>query len=135
MSRRKPSREDLESFCTEAGPEDGIDPLRMSQSTGRKKGGRKTLQLCSQVERALQGILAELADEVLQNLLVVSVQPAPNAMQMLVTVAPMVSAPETSSAVIHEHLQRASGRLRQEVAYAIHRRKAPDLFYQVQRNC
>jgi ribosome-binding factor A len=97
----------------------------------RSQLGRKTLQLCGQVRQALHGILSGLADEVLQNLLIVSVEPAPHTGRLLVTVAAPGPADATDRAVAVEHLNRAAGLIRREVAAAVHRRKAPELVFRV----
>jgi ribosome-binding factor A len=93
--------------------------------------GRKTLQLCRQVERALNYVLAgECDDDVLRDLTIVSVEPAPDASRMMVTVAP--SMPGTCDLPrILEHLQNASGMLRSFVAASIHRKRAPELAFRV----
>lgn len=100
-----------------------------------RRGGddRKTLQLCSQVADTLNYVLSgELDDELLQNLQVMSVVPAPNASQLLVTVYP-IAATDTAcdAAEIRGRLMRAVGRLRAEVAASITRKKAPRLLFQV----
>ncbi|MGL6097055.1 MAG: ribosome-binding factor A [Fimbriiglobus sp.] len=118
------------------GPEDGTDPRRFhdrrrSHRTGARGPGRKAMQLCGQVRDAVPGILAGLADEVLQTLTVVSVEPAPHAGRLMVTVAvPATAAPADRSAA-EQHLARAAGLLRTEVAAAVHRRRAPELTFRV----
>jgi hypothetical protein len=84
---------------------------------------RKALQLCGQVRDALRTILSGLADEVLQNLTVVSVEPAPHSGRLLVTVAAPDPADVTDRAVRTERLNGAAGLIRLEVAGSVHRRK------------
>lgn len=76
-------------------------------------------------------ILPCLADEVLRNLTVVSVEPAPHSGRLLVTVAGPSPADATDQHAVSEHLARAAGLLRSEVASAVHRRKAPELVFHV----
>ena len=96
-----------------------------------RQAGRKALQLCGQVRDALGVILPGLADEVLQNLTVVSVVPAPHAGRLLATVAVPTPADAADRTAAAEHLDRAAGRIRREIAAAVHRRKAPELAFEV----
>jgi ribosome-binding factor A len=96
-----------------------------------RQAGRKARQLCEQVRDALGVILPGLADEVLQNLTVVAVEPAPHTGRLLVTVAGPGPADAADRAVAAEHLERAAGLIRREVAAAVHRRKAPELAFRV----
>jgi ribosome-binding factor A len=90
-----------------------------------RRPDRKTLQLCKQVERALAFALSETADDRLLDAYVDSVQPHPDANHMLISVTG--GTPADTLAALHEH----TGRLRTEVAYAISRRKAPELIFQI----
>jgi ribosome-binding factor A len=96
-----------------------------------RQAGRKALQLCGQVRDALGVILPGLADEVLQNLTVVTVEPAPHTGRLMVTVAGPGPADAADRAVTMGHLDRAAGLIRREVAAAVHRRKAPELAFRV----
>lgn len=104
-------------------------PARPDESARRP--ARKTLQLCGQVARTLNGVLAGLADDVLRNLLVDRVEPAPDESHLLVTVRPMVPADDLHPAAILAHLAQACGLLRTEVASALTRRHTPNLSFQV----
>ncbi len=130
MPSRKVRRKDLQGAADQVGPGDGADP-RYDHLEERRRPGRKTLQLCGQVAETLAGVLAEQADDVLRDLAVVSVTPA-GAGRLLVLLAPAPSAAVHDRAVILDRLARAHGLLRNEVAAAVHRRKAPDLVFQVQ---
>jgi ribosome-binding factor A len=130
MKPRKPSRKDLLSVAAEVQPGDGLDP-RLDRHGGRPAGKRKALQLCRAAERTLSAVLAgECDDDVLRELLVLSVVPAPNVARLLVTVAlpPSVGVPVAEAL---RRLIRASARLRSEVAAAVSRRKAPELAFRV----
>jgi ribosome-binding factor A len=117
--------------ASDLGPEDGTDPRDWKKDWNARRPGRKALQLCRQVAEALAAAFAGCGDDVLTGLQVVSVTPAPNAGRLLVTVAAAPSAAERDAAVVREHLHRATGLLRSEVAAAIHRRKTPELVFRV----
>ena len=59
--------------------------------------------------------------------------PYPNASRLLVTVVPVHGrmAPEAGPKVVMEHLERASGHLRYEIATAVTRKRAPLLLYRL----
>jgi ribosome-binding factor A len=130
MAFRRVSRRGLLSACAEVGPGDGIDPRLEGRGPSGPAPNRKALQLSGQVARTLSGLLAESEDDVLRDLLVVSVVPAPYASRLLVSVAPSPAEAVEAPAVL-ERLERVRGRLRTEVAAAVHRRKAPDLTFRV----
>jgi len=133
MSRKRSRGQDLLSGAAEIGPEDGTDPRRDHDRRGvhGKTPGRKAHQLCGQVQQALLVILPGLADEVLRNLTVVSVEPAPHSGRLLVTVAGPAPTDATDLHAVGEHLHRAAGLIRSEVARAVYRRKAPELVFHV----
>jgi ribosome-binding factor A len=131
MAFQRVSRRGLRTACAEVGPGDGIDPRREGRGPSGSVPNRKALQLSGQVARTLSGLLAESEDELLRDLLVVSVAPAPYASRLLVTVAPSPAAEAVEAAAVLARLERVRGRLRTEVAAAVHRRKAPDLTFRV----
>ena len=92
---------------------------------------RKTGQLCGQVKDTLIGIVSGLGDEVINGLMVILVEPAPHAGRLRVTVAVDPTADVTDHTIIREHLGRAAGLIRCEVARAITRRKVPELVFEV----
>lgn len=121
----------LRPLVAEPGPDDGVDPRLIPRDEPRITN-RKALQLCGQVARALQQSLADCADDVLRDLMVVSVEPAPNAGRLLVTLTPSPTAdPSATPAAVSGHLARAAGMLRAEVAAHIHRRRAPELAFRL----
>lgn len=131
MKSRKASPRKLASGCAEPGPGDGRDPRYDRDESADRVENRKALQLCKQVELTLSQVLGgESSDEVLQNALIQSVIPAPHSGRLLVSVMLAPSATADSQTLL-EHLLQAAGRLRSEVAQAIHRRKAPELSFRV----
>jgi ribosome-binding factor A len=131
MKRKQPSDKLSRGLCSEPGPEDGIDPRDALRAAGRKKGGRKTQQLCGQVAEAINYAFGAVCnDDVLRELAVVAVEPAPNEGRLLVTVGPSLPGPCDPTDVL-ARLQQAMGKLRTEVAAAIHRKKVPELTFRV----
>jgi ribosome-binding factor A len=129
MKSRKPSRKEMLSCCGDVGPDDGLDPRMFFRKSPRKRTNRKALQLCGQVAQTLGHVLAwETADPALGELTVESVVPAPDSTRLLVTVAAPAGA--EADAVL-AHLHRTCGRLRAEVAAEIHRKRVPELTFQV----
>jgi ribosome-binding factor A len=134
MGPRKVLRRDVLRSCAEAGPGDGLDPRYDRPDEPPKVANRKALQLCGQVADTLTLVLAgNSADDLLRDLVVEAVVPAPNASRLLVTVSPSLAAADADLDAIRLHLDRARGRLRGEIATAIHRRRVPDLTFRVVR--
>jgi ribosome-binding factor A len=128
---RKPSREELLSSCADVGPEDGSDPRLFARKPTNKVPNRKALQLCAQVAEALTCALGACGDELLRNLVVTAVVPAPNSAHLLITLTPSPAAGPVTTEMASSHLDRAAGKLRSEVAAAIHRKRAPELTFRV----
>jgi ribosome-binding factor A len=134
MPFRRISRKDLLAGCSETGAGDGLDPRYDRPESPAKVANRKALQLCGQVAETLMLVLAGASgDEVLRHLVVKSVVPAPNTSRLLVTVAPSAVAPTVDLDAVRGQLEQVRGRLRGEIAAAIHRRRVPDLTFRVVR--
>jgi ribosome-binding factor A len=148
MSHYLTSKDGLLSLCAEIDDEDGRAPdlhsLRKSRSPRARDrkakakpcggaGDRKAHQLCRQVGQTLDEVLAECGDVVLQGLRVEGVEPFPDASRLLVTVALIDNRPGrmAEAVIVADHLQRASGHLRSEVATAVTRKRAPLLLYRL----
>ena len=131
MSSQKPRGRRLPPLCAEVHEDDGVDPREFFRSSkqgrdARGKAPRKTLQLCSQVQEALNYLLAgDGGDELLALLHVVEVRPAPDASQLLAIVEPAVplAAPVEPREALAQ-LASAAGRLRSGVAAAITRARS-----------
>lgn len=119
--------------CDEVREDDGVDPRTFFKpSRNRGQQHRKNGQLCQQVFETLCLVLAgEFEDARLHNLQVVSVEPAPDASQLLVTVSVEGELDAEILAAVHARLARVEGRLRYEVAAAITRKRAPRLTFRV----
>ncbi|HUQ68522.1 MAG TPA: hypothetical protein VM165_03305 [Planctomycetaceae bacterium] len=132
MKRSSRSESILRALCGEPGPEDGLPPATRSPGRSSHKPDRKTWQLCAQVMRALEFVLCEACSHALrQTAYVQSVEPAPDATQLLVTVAVRDAVSAVELQQLHAELVRCQGRLRSAVAAAITRRKAPSLSFRV----
>jgi ribosome-binding factor A len=132
MRPRRFERKPPSELAASLGAGDGVDPRLPIRESKNSAANRKALQLAAQVERTLSQVFAgECGDEVLCDLRVEEVTPAPDSGHLLVTLSPTDDS--LALEVVLEHLHRAGGRLRSEVAAAIHRRKAPELHFQVKR--
>jgi ribosome-binding factor A len=107
----------------------------LSNRSGRERGSHrekpdhKTMQLCRQAHRALSLALAgECNDDVLRELMVDSVAPAPDPTRLLVRVL-IPGALNVALAEILVRLDRATPILRRAVAQAIVRKRAPELSF------
>jgi ribosome-binding factor A len=92
----------------------------------------KVQQLCKQVERAASVTLSgECASDVLVGAAVLSVEPAPDAARLRVTVmlAPGRSVEDAARAIAD--LLRAGPSFRQEAARSIHRKRVPEITFEV----
>jgi ribosome-binding factor A len=130
MRSRRFSRKPMSPLADRAGPEDGVDPRTVRPESSRRVFNRKALQLCAQVAETLSLVLqGECDDDVLRDLMVLAVVPAPDSTQLLVTLGPAPGANDWNAGQIMEHVHKAHGKLRSEVAAAIHRRKTPALLF------
>jgi ribosome-binding factor A len=140
-------KDQIRSLCADPGEDDGKDPHASARrrAHGRRGGSvnpqirrvdRKACQLCRQVALTLDAAFADCGDPVLQNLHnlhAASVAPYPDGSRLLVTVSSIDGGPGPAGgpSVVLEHLDRAGGHLRCEVAAAVTRKRAPLLFYRV----
>lgn len=100
----------------------------------RPRGDHKTAQLCTQVQRALEmALIGTCSDEVLMELRVAAVEPAPNARRLRVVFAVPESVADLGREDIEERLQAARDVLVEEVVRSIHRRKCPELAFELVR--
>ena len=92
---------------------------------------RKLAQLCAQVEQIVSLALGDSADHRLHDLVVHSVSPGPDGARLLV--AAMATYPLDPDCLeeLHDVLERARPWLRQQIAAEIHRKRTPDLAFQV----
>lgn len=100
---------------------------RSGHSSSERQTQRKAQQFCRQVQRALNLALADgIVGEGLQELFVEEVSPAPDCGRLLVRVLIPDGLPVAEAMIA---LGREAARLRGEVASAISRKRAPELFF------
>lgn len=106
---------------------------RRPAAAGRQASGpradRKTLQLCGQVARTLDQVLAEQERALLRDLHVESVVPTAEGGHLIVSVRSLDA--KADPMAILSGLAEASADLRLEVAGAITRRRVPSLAFRV----
>jgi ribosome-binding factor A len=98
-----------------------------SDSRGR---GHKDLQVCRQGFDALTYALAELDDPLIDELVLVSVTPAPSAARVLVTLAPARDGIDLEAA--RARLHEVAPELREDVAAEVSRARVPELVFRVE---
>lgn len=134
MTLDKRAREQMLEHCGEIHEDDGVDPRAFfrTNDTRRKKENHKAKQICRQVSETLDQVLSgEINDDILRNLRVATVGPAPDSSRLLVTLHADLPPQEFDRDVVEQKLADHSGRLRCEVARAITRRKTPVLVFRV----
>lgn len=131
MAIDKRTRMQMLESCGEIHEEDGVDPREFFKpERNPRKQNHKAKQLCRQAAETLELVLSgETRDPRLRCLRVVSVQPAPDASRLLVTVTADCSGEEFDRGETEARLQASAGRLRTAVAASITRRKAPMLAF------
>ncbi|MEO8706976.1 MAG: ribosome-binding factor A [Kofleriaceae bacterium] len=87
--------------------------------------------MCRQVFDALTYALAELADPLIDELVLVAVTPAPNAARVQVTMAFPPSHPGPDIPAALARLQAVASVLRQEVATEVTRARVPELVFRI----
>lgn len=97
---------------------------------GDARIARKTRQICKEVSRTLSCSLGASRDALIRELAVVSVDPAPDAARLLVTVC-WASPVPVESAQLLTRLRELRGALRSEVAAVLQRKRTPDLTFRV----
>src|SRR5262245_15189259 len=95
MSSRRFSARPPADLCADWSADDGLDPRLQPKGPRGKTSNRKCLQLCRQVERALS---ITLEGEILRDLTVESVVPAPDSSRLLVTF--LYHGPKSSAEVL-----------------------------------
>ncbi len=124
-------RERLRALCGELHDDDGVDPRKFFRSIRKnEKAGRKSRQLCRQVQKTLDQVFSgEMRDELLAGLRIVSVTSADDSSALVVTVVADVPPEQIDRAQIEARLAAISGRLRSEVAGSITRKRTPLLVF------
>lgn len=117
--------------------EGGFEPFegvsRKGSRPSDKRGDlRKAHQLCAQVREVISFALAEQCeDELLERLSVVAVSPAPDTSRLMVTVALDPAGEPVEATTVIEAMKQLRGQLRHEIAAEIHRKKTPELAFEL----
>jgi len=121
----------LRALCGELHDDDGVDPRKFFRSNRKRdQAGRKSKQLCRQVQKTLDQIFSgEMRDELLAALRIVSVSSSDDASALVVTVVADLPPDRFDRARIEVRLASMAGRLRSEVAGAITRKRTPLLVF------
>ncbi|MBI1853665.1 MAG: ribosome-binding factor A [Planctomycetes bacterium] len=131
--KKRPRSREFSRFDDFQGFGDDADLDSRFDDSFDRKPDRKVLRLCGQVARSLGIALAgSCADEILRDLVVVSVVPAPDATRLAVTLR--FGGPDAVVDLddVLERLAGAAGFLRSEIASAIERRKVPQLAFRIE---
>ena len=138
MKMPKRRRGDLRSLCAQAAEGDGIDPreddreaLRSIDSVSDHSNhriDRKMLQLCKQVQRAVESSLYCCGDPLLSGLRIESSRPVADGTGIELLV---LSDGNSDPSLVASALAGARSMLRAEVARCITRKKVPNLSFRV----
>jgi hypothetical protein len=114
-------------------PEDAADPSRFFGEAERsRKANWKVRQLCKQVERAAAVTLASVCEgDALLGASVAAVEPAPDPGRLLVTVVLEASKGADAATDARVELLRRAAAFRGEVARSVHRKRVPELVFDV----
>lgn len=128
MSRNDKRMRREPSLCADLHDDDGVDPRAFFKPPRGRGNNRKVRQLCAQVVRALGlALAADFGDPALQELVVESAAPAPDASRLKVILRAPSAHSTAALADLETRVARVHGRLRREVAAAITRKRAPEL--------
>lgn len=114
-------------------PDDETDPRRFFGEADRsRRGNRKGLQLCKQVERAAVVTLASVCEsDSLLGASVASVAPAPDSARLMVTVVLASGKGIEDTTEARAALLRSTAAFREEVARSVHRKRVPEIVFDV----
>lgn len=100
--------------------------------TNPRRDDRKLMQLCAQVQRAIDHILAaDCDDPLLDDLLVEAVEPLHGSGHLLVVLGCPFAPQDLDLDEVRDRLDRTKGLIRSEVAAWINRKRTPELTFRV----
>ena len=111
--------------------EQGIDPSAFFEPRNEARAERKVQQLCREVQRTLSYAFGSVKDDKLRDLIVMSVEAAPDASRLLVTLCPSAGRLDVDVRVLMDRIEAVRGVLRREVAEAIQRKRTPELAFRI----
>lgn len=114
-------------------PDDETDPKLFFGEAGRAgKANWKALQLCKQVERAAAGTLVDVCEiDSLEGACVASVEPAPDQGRLMVIVILASGKGALDATAAKTALLRSLPAFREEVARSVHRKRVPEIVFEV----
>jgi ribosome-binding factor A len=135
----KPSRHWLDaaaSLCDEIGPEDGLDPRRLSRALETKRQSHKTKQLCKAAQRTLSlSWGGAFGDPILQSLSITDVTPDEGGASLLISFSCKDDGTSSDTTRILAKLHAVQGLLRAAIARSVNRKRVPTLkFKRVRAN-
>jgi hypothetical protein len=115
-------------------PDDEMDPGRFFGEADRsRKGDRKVRQLCKQVERSAWLTLTSVCEsDALLGAAVTAVEPAPDSGRLMVTVVLASDKGIEDAKEAKAVLLSSTAGFREEVGRAVHRKRVPELVFDVQ---
>lgn len=129
MSSRR-SREHRLPETGDVYADDEMDPgVLFGDGERTRKTNFKTAQLCKQVERAVSLALNESGSDALTGAMVDSVEPAPDAGRLRIGVVLQAAASVEDLDAARTALARSVGAVRAEIARAIHRKRVPEIVF------
>jgi hypothetical protein len=113
-------------------PDEEADPRRFFDETDRSgKRNWKVQQLCKQVERAAVTLAGAREGDALLGATVAFVEPAPDSSRLMATVVLAPGRGAEDLAPAKAALARSSAAFREEVARTIHRKRVPEIVFDV----
>jgi len=110
--------------------DDEMDPgVFFGDGERSRKASFKTAQLCKQVERAVSLALSESGSDALASAVVDSVEPAPDAGRLRIGVVLQAAASIEDVDAARAALAGSVGAVRAEIARAIHRKRVPEIVF------
>jgi ribosome-binding factor A len=109
----------------------GAESLVKHRTRNPGKEDHKVAQLCAQIEQVISFALGDAADVRLHDLIVHSVVPSPDGGRLLVGVVATRPLDGHSLEDMQRALDSARPWLRRQVAAEIHRKRTPDLAFQI----
>ncbi|MBL1216243.1 MAG: ribosome-binding factor A [Planctomycetes bacterium] len=126
----KKTRALVRSLCAQIHDDDGPQNRHRKEHRDRTGIDRKSMQLCAQVRRSLNGLIPVPSDPAFDNSRLESVEPAPDSARLKVILS--VEAPAPAQVVmIRARLAALQGYLRAQVAADINRKQAPVLIFEL----
>jgi ribosome-binding factor A len=108
-----------------------IDPAIFFGPPRDARGERKVQQVCREVERTLSYAFGECADELVRDLVVVAVEPAPDGSRLMVSLCPSSGKLAVDIGELLARVQEVRGFLRREIAAALQRKRTPELAFRI----